>query len=543
MNAISTSCGKLARTFSANLLDNPVIAKELRTRMRGWRAFTVMGAYVIFLAVVLLIAFAGVSAMSNYQSSGAGLTNLRIGLQLFTAITWAQTVLLAIIIPSLASGSLTGELERKTAELLVLTRLSPGRIVIGKMMSGFLYSAVLLLCSLPIAGICVMFGGISPTEVAITYALLTAWAFLLVSGAIFWSALFNKTMAATMLSYATTGAYLLMMTVISGQIAFRAVYGSASTSVPVFSALSPGWAIAVAGRNATVCGLSIPAAAIAFGMHIAVGILLLLVASTHVRYKHAERSLPIRLLLIAVTSVACWLLLGDRSITWSSGMSTNALRNVLSAFVFLVMIFLGLGTAIFATGPIRKKTGSLIPYTLSPSRIFKNDLGGSIFFIVLWAAVLCTVIVGTMICASKAYAMPLAQPAYIMWAKLTITTLSVLAAMSAVGVLASAVANRRREAVVLVILAFIIFFAIYGAILANYDNGVSNRHNPIWQLAAFWPLTPFLMEWGSWNSSPLLWWKPAQSWMVVSVVYMIVGAAALGAASMVSRRRPGIQED
>lgn len=544
MNVIAASCGNFTRMLSANLLDNPVVVKELRTRMRGWRAFTVMGTYVFFLAAVVSIAFFAVSAASRYQSSGSGLANLRIGLQLFQSVTWAQTVLLAIVIPSLASGSLTGELERKTIELLALTRLSAGRIVIGKMLSGFLYSAVLLMCSLPVAGMCVMFGGISPADVAITYALLVAWAFLLVSGAVFWSTLFNKTMVATMFSYATTGAYLLLTTVIIGQMAFSSMYRGASTSVPVFSSLSPGWAIWMGGRNATVCGLSISTVAIALSMHIAVGVLLLLVASTHVRHKNADRPLPIRLMLIAVTAAAFWLLLGDRSIFWSSRGSSSGLEDVLSLFVLAALALLGLGTSILATGPIRRRNGSLIRYAFSSSKTFKSDLGGSITFMLLWAAALCVVNAGTALYASKAYAMPLTQVVWIGWLKLTATTLAVLFGMCAVGVLASAVANRRREAVVLVILAFIIFFAIYGAILANYINGDSNPHSPIWQLAALWPLTPFLEEWGEWNqSSPPLWWNPARSWLVVSVAYVLIGATALGVASMVRRKRPGVQED
>ena len=97
---------------------------------------------------------------------------------------------------------------------------------------------------------------------------------------------------------------------------------------------------------------------------------------------------------------------------------------------------------------------------------------------------------------------------------------------------------------VLVILAFIVFFVIYGGFLANYHNGDSNPNSPIWQLAAFWPLTPFLEEWGGWtHSEPSLWWNPANSWLVVSVAYTLIGAAALGVGSMVTRKRPGVQED
>lgn len=543
--------------LSANLLHNPVVTKELRTRMRGWRAFILMGGYVLFLGVVMLIAYAGISAESNYRSGGS-LVNERMGLQLFGVITWTQSILLLLVIPALASRSLTGELEHKTIELLVLTRLGAGRIVVGKMLSAFLYSMVLLLCSLPIAGICIMFGGISPLEVATIYLLLVGWAFLLVSVAVFWSAIFNRTMVATLFSYGTSAGYMMFTSTVIG------VASSIRSSglIPSFCSLSPGWAPYMVGERAVVCGLNVSPPAVALGFHAALGALLLIVASTHVRYKRIDRSPSIRILLIGISAAAYWLIVGDKSLIWSSVTSAADLREIFAVLLFTVIMVLGLAVPIFATGPIRRKGSSPLRYGLSPRKAFKGDLEGSIAFMVLWAAVLSAVAMGTLAWASTAYHLPVqsvmvhaakhgALPytpiwgnTWRMWLRLTFVVIAVLAAFSAIGVLASAVAKKKSEAVAVTIFGYVCSFGLYWAISASYVPGVSNPHSPIWQLAALWPPTPVTVATGGWGSSmPPLTWVQSYSWLVVGLAYIAMTVLAMWGTSAILKKRPGIQEE
>ncbi len=210
MSIAATWSARLKDVWANGVVDNPVVTRELRTRMRGRKGFMVMGGYVLFLGIVLLISYYTMWIISARNLGGMQtLVNVKLGQKLFMSLNWTQTILLALIIPSLTSGALTLELEKKTIEMLVLTRLTSGVVVLGKHLTGMLYALILLMCSLPLSGICLMFGGISPAEMVVTYLLLIAWTFLLSAIGVFWSSLFNRTAAAVLMTYGTVAGFML----------------------------------------------------------------------------------------------------------------------------------------------------------------------------------------------------------------------------------------------------------------------------------------------------------------------------------------------
>ncbi|MHB1458397.1 MAG: hypothetical protein ACYC0V_15935, partial [Armatimonadota bacterium] len=89
-----------------SITDNPVIVRDVRTRMRGKQAFLMMASYVLFLIIVMTIAYytAWSSAMGRSMQTGQSLVNLDLGGTLFKTLVWTQTILLALIVPSLTSG-------------------------------------------------------------------------------------------------------------------------------------------------------------------------------------------------------------------------------------------------------------------------------------------------------------------------------------------------------------------------------------------------------------------------------------------------------
>lgn len=250
---------RIANSFRENVWDNPVAVREFRTRMRGVKAFAVMGCYVLLTAGILLIAYAGIAALSGVQGSPfQTLVNFRVGQKLFLILSSVQAILLALIIPATVSGSLTMELERKTIHSLALTRLTPGRIVLGKQLSGFGYAFILLLCSVPVAAMCVMFGGISPMEVFLSYVLLCVWAFLLSAICVFWSSMFKRTASATLMSFGSCMCYYLFTCILAGRASILALtlMGMPSNEIYFCTALSP---IADMGQSAASCQMGFDA--------------------------------------------------------------------------------------------------------------------------------------------------------------------------------------------------------------------------------------------------------------------------------------------
>jgi ABC-type transport system involved in multi-copper enzyme maturation permease subunit len=88
---------------------NPVLLRELRVKMRGWRSVITIIAY---LAVIILVTS---FVMLNMTGSPYSVTidpNRSIGT--YTYLSTIQFILVKFIAPALTSGSISGERERQT---------------------------------------------------------------------------------------------------------------------------------------------------------------------------------------------------------------------------------------------------------------------------------------------------------------------------------------------------------------------------------------------------------------------------------------------
>ncbi|HWE39066.1 MAG TPA: ABC transporter permease subunit, partial [Isosphaeraceae bacterium] len=133
--------------------DNPVLNRELLVNLRSPRAFVLQLGYVVLLSVVVYNAWPqGVGAARRVGSETAQ--------QLFELFFLGQFFLVALMAPSFASGSITGEKERKTYEMLLASPLEPMTILLGKLLSSLLYLVLLIVSSLPLMILCYLLGGI-----------------------------------------------------------------------------------------------------------------------------------------------------------------------------------------------------------------------------------------------------------------------------------------------------------------------------------------------------------------------------------------------
>lgn len=192
----------LDRLMYALLHFNPAVAwHELRLRMRVGRAFLLLGVYVLFaaLAVVLPVWFA---AWERSQiGSGMPQTDLgRIGLH---ALTYVQLSLIFIALPAYAASTISAEREKETLEMLRATLLTPWDVVTGKLLSVLAFGAILLGTTVPVASWCLLLGGVSPTEVFRVYMLLLATAWWVSSLGVLMSSHFSRTLGAIVSTYGT----------------------------------------------------------------------------------------------------------------------------------------------------------------------------------------------------------------------------------------------------------------------------------------------------------------------------------------------------
>jgi ABC-2 type transport system permease protein len=188
---------------SIKLKPNPVMLKELRGQMRGWRAFVVLTIYLFLLGCMTgglyLSVYAAYSAMA---SAGGGLAGATIGRTLFGGIVMLELLLVCFIAPAFTAGSVSGERERLTYDLLVTTLLRPRSIVAGKLGSALAYVVLLILAALPLQSLAFILGGVTPAEVFIALVGLLATALVSASVGLFFSSLVRSTILSTVLTYA-----------------------------------------------------------------------------------------------------------------------------------------------------------------------------------------------------------------------------------------------------------------------------------------------------------------------------------------------------
>lgn len=198
-----------------NLL--PVYRKETMSSSRTIRLTAIVMAFNLVLAVVGLLQLELMVKNSGYY----GEMNYSSLLQMYTLVAAFEATFVLFIVPALTAGSISGERERQTLDLLLCTRLRPIDIVIGKLLSCLSTVFVLMVSSLPVLSLVYIYGGIGLKDLAALFVCLSVTALFIGSISIFFSALMKRTTVATVLSYlavifSVVGTYLLLLLVYYG---------------------------------------------------------------------------------------------------------------------------------------------------------------------------------------------------------------------------------------------------------------------------------------------------------------------------------------
>lgn len=173
------------------VMSNAVVGKELRTRMRGWRSIVIVTGYMSVLGVIavgFLVQQAGPAAGQSSQ----------VGTQLFQVLAVFQLLLILFVTPASTAGAISGERQRQTWDLLLVTRLSAFSIVCGKLVAGLAFNLLLLFASLPLLSLVFLFGGVAPDDVLHIFCIFLATVLLLGSVSLFISGL-TRRLAASMI--------------------------------------------------------------------------------------------------------------------------------------------------------------------------------------------------------------------------------------------------------------------------------------------------------------------------------------------------------
>ena len=187
----------------------PLLRRELTELANRRRTYVVriVGAAVIL--VLVIYKYHMVLSAKMQQRGAFGISGptqfLGIGQDIFAGVVPQLFAVISLLLPALCCASVTSEKESNTIGTLLLTRLSPGTIVVEKFGSRLIPMLTLLLLTFPVLAHVYALGGVDTDLLIGTIWLLLCQCFLVAAMAIACSAWFASTVSAFICSYALVG--------------------------------------------------------------------------------------------------------------------------------------------------------------------------------------------------------------------------------------------------------------------------------------------------------------------------------------------------
>jgi ABC-2 type transport system permease protein len=186
------------------LLENPVTVKELRSRMRGRRAFVVLTIHLLVVSGLITLVYLAYAAAAG---TPFGPDSRQAGKVIFFTLLMMQGFLVALIGPAFTAGAISGEKERQTYDLLRTTLLSANAFVMGKLISALSYVFLLIFALIPLQSIAFLLGGVDLTELLITQLVIAVSAVTFALMGLYFSSVMRSTLAASVTTF--SGALML----------------------------------------------------------------------------------------------------------------------------------------------------------------------------------------------------------------------------------------------------------------------------------------------------------------------------------------------
>ena len=136
---------------------NPVLENEMKRNMRSIKGSWVIFIVNVILTVVALLTYFGTVGQQDFLTSG----QYRFPVQYYVMMAYALFLMICILVPGIAGGSIAIERDRRTLDLLLTTHLSPWKVVIGKLESSLSFIFLVAFSALPVMALILVFGGVS----------------------------------------------------------------------------------------------------------------------------------------------------------------------------------------------------------------------------------------------------------------------------------------------------------------------------------------------------------------------------------------------
>lgn len=181
-------------------MENPIFKKEQKVRARSPKLMLLIVGYNLGLVILTVIAYLSIygakqqiERMARYQDT----------IFLYILIGVFQFVLILLIVPAFTAGTITGEKERQTFDVLITTNRKPLGIITGKLSASVSTILLLVVSSLPIIAVVFSVGGVSIIDILLYVIVCSFEAIFVGSIGLFFSSLSKSTTKSTVFSYVT----------------------------------------------------------------------------------------------------------------------------------------------------------------------------------------------------------------------------------------------------------------------------------------------------------------------------------------------------
>jgi len=189
----------LKKLFSRTM-DNPIITKELKGRMRGRQGVFNITAYLSLISFFIFL-FYFFLTLDGSNSNGDPDFLQTVGKAIFSIVVLLELLMIGFIGPALTAGSISSEREHKTLDLLRASLLSARELVFGKLNSAVVFLLLLVFTAIPIQSLAFFLGGVGMAEMVVSTLMLVVTAIFFCTLGLFFSSFSKRTLIATVLTY------------------------------------------------------------------------------------------------------------------------------------------------------------------------------------------------------------------------------------------------------------------------------------------------------------------------------------------------------
>jgi ABC-2 type transport system permease protein len=192
----------MRKRFFSQIMDNPIITKELKGRMRGRQGFIILGSYLALISFFIIMIYLFLAVDGNISNGDPSFLQT-VGKVIFSTVVLLELLMLGFIGPALTAGAISSEREHKTIDLLRTSLLSARALVFGKLSSAVVFLLLLIFTAIPVQSLAFFLGGVGMAEMIISTLMLVVTAIFFCTLGLFFSSFSKRTLISTVFSYAS----------------------------------------------------------------------------------------------------------------------------------------------------------------------------------------------------------------------------------------------------------------------------------------------------------------------------------------------------